>query len=174
MPKGELYIRRQDDMLPVNHSAFRFEEGAFVEDADGVWIDAYLQWGVSFSETALSNLFSPAPNKEPVENKSRTKHGKQIIRDKALVKKDERSVSLEMHITANSVEEFWNRYDRFISEVLDNGFLEIRSRYRKDKVFRTTYVKCTQFSEFVQQMAKFILSLNEPDPSDREPNETDN
>ena len=153
MPKGELFIKQQGNINPVNGSL-----------SDG-WVDAYLQWGMSFSEPALSALMTPAPNKSPIENKSRTRNGKSIIRNGA--KKDERDLSLEMHITAPNRTEFWNRYHRFCSEVLDYGYVEVKNAHVPNLVFRLTYNSCTQFSEFSQQMAKFVLRMNEPDPNNR-------
>lgn len=155
MPAGELFIKNHDGIEPTNNSL-----------KDG-WVDAYLQWGVSFSETSLSLLMTPAPNKAAIENKSRTHNGKAVIKGQQYVKKDERDVSLEMHITAKDRTEFWERYDRFCAEVLDYGFLDIKTVYRPNNVFRFTYLSCTQFSEFMQEAAKFVLRLNEPDPSNR-------
>lgn len=143
-------------MTPVNGSL-----------SDG-WVDAFLQWGVSFTATSLSVLMTPAPNKQPVENKSRLEHGKRVIKDTKYVKKDERDVSLEMHIIARDKTDFWDKYDRFCSEVLDYGFIDLRCAYRPTKVFRMTYESCTQFQEFMEELAKFTLRLNEPDPSNRE------
>lgn len=132
------------------------------------WVDAYLQWGVSLTESSLSALMTPAPNKQPVENKSRLQHGKRVITDPTLVRKDERDVNLEMHITASGTEDFWDKYGRFCSEVLDYGFMELKCAYRPTLVFRMTYESCTQFSEFMEEIAKFTLRLNEPNPADRD------
>ena len=38
--------------------------------------DAYLTWGIFLDETALSTLMTPAPNKEFISNKYRSKDGK--------------------------------------------------------------------------------------------------
>lgn len=161
MPKGELYIKKHadDDITIVNNSM------KTINGQD--WIDAFLQWGVSFSETGLSSLMTPAPNKPPVENKSRAEHGKVTITGKQWVKKDERDVTVEMHIVAVNKSDFWDKYDRFCSEVLDYGYIELMNGYVPTKVFRMNYQNCTQFSEFMQEMAKFSLRLNEPDPSNR-------
>lgn len=156
MPQGELFIKTKGSITP--------KQGASVGDG---WIDAYLQWGVSFSETALSALMTPAPNKDAVENKSRIVNGKRVRRDSQYAKKDERDVSIEMHITAKSKSEFFDNYSRFCSEVLDAGFFDIKSIYCQSLIFRMTYLSCSQFSEFVQRLAKFTLRLNEPDPSNR-------
>lgn len=155
MPAGELFLRMHEGITPVNGSL-----------VDG-WVDTYKQWGMSLTDTALSSLLTPAPNKAAVENKSRLEHGKRIVRDTAYVRKDERDISLEMHITADSREQFWDRYARFCSEVLDHGFMEMRNAYVPALVFRLTYMSCNQFSEFDGMLAKFTLRLNEPNPHDR-------
>ena len=155
MPKGELFFRNHDGITPVNGS---LSEG---------WVDAYLQWGVSLTDSALSALMTPAPNKSVVENNSRIEHGKRVIKNPVYSKKDERDVNLEMHINAKDKTDFFDKYDRFCSEVLDYGFIDIKSVYMPTKVFKMTYVNCSQFTEFIQQLARFTLRLNEPNPKDR-------
>lgn len=158
MPKGELYIRTQERIAASSDQTGVGNDG---------WVDTYVRYGISFTQTALSSLMTPAPNKEHVENKSTLQHGKRLIRDASRTKKDERDVSLEMHLAAPDVSTFWARYDLFCSEVLDYGFLELKNAHVPTKVFRMTYLKCSQFSEYMEQLAKFTLTLNEPDPTDR-------
>lgn len=161
MPKGELFFR-----IP-----------------GGNWVDMYDGYGVSFSQGSLSLLMTPAPNKEEIDNKSRLQHGKRVVRKPQYVKKDERNVDLVMHLTASDKTAFWQRYHAFCRDWLDKGFFDMAVSHVKDdngaavtvgqtsygtlSVFRMTYRSCTQFSEFQQQMAKFTLRLNEPDPSNR-------
>lgn len=142
----------------------------FVSDTGSTsqWLDAYERYGMFFTQTSLSKLMTPAPNKAAIENKSRRKDGKSVVRKSIYTKKDDRDVDLEMHITAPSESEFWRRYDLFCTEILDRGFFDICTKFCPTKVFRMTYLSCTQFSEFVQQLGKFTLRLNEPDPSDRD------
>lgn len=153
MARGELYIKTSAT--------------SSITGNDNGWVDAYTVWGVSFSEVALSMLMTPAPAKAPVENKSRMQNGKTVLRNETYSKKDERDVSLEMHITAKKKEDFWRQYDAFCEQVLDRQFIDIKSGYRPNKVFHMTYSSCTQFSEWQQMVAKFTLRLNEPDPSNR-------
>lgn len=155
MPQGELYIKKTNRITPVS--------GALQNG----WVDTFIQWGVSFSESALSALMTPAPNKEMPQNKNRVNNGKVIVHDTSIVVKDERAVSLEMHITAKNKTDFWDKYDRFCTEVLEGGFLEIKNNNVPTKVFRMFYENCTQFSEFNGLIAKFTLRLNEPNPSNR-------
>ena len=131
------------------------------------WVDAYETWGVSLEENALSRLMTPAPNKQPVENKSELEHGKRIIRD-SLVMKEERNVSLIMNISAPNQSEFLTRYGNFCTQVLDKGYIELRTKYQGDNViYRMTFVDCTQFQEYCLGVGKYTLSLNEPNPADR-------
>ena len=154
MPHGELFFRKSTSTP---------------------WVDAYDTYGISFTDASLSRLMTPAPNKDAIENKSRLQHGKRVIRNTTFVRKDEREVSLEMHLTAPDKTTFWSRYSEFCNDILDNGFFDIKHRditysdngVTKNQVFRMTYISCEEFSEFMQQLAKYTLTLNEPDPSNR-------
>ena len=126
--------------------------------------DAYLEWGVSMDDTSLSALMTPAPNKELIENASRLNHGKSVITDGA--KKDERNLTLQLNLTAPDKDAFFERYESFCEE-LDSGVLEIRTKYQPTTLYRTIYLSCSQFSQFMQGIGKFVLKLNEPDPTNR-------
>lgn len=126
--------------------------------------DAYMEWGISMDDTALSALMTPAPNKEFVENKSRLEHGKRVVA--ANPKKDERNLTLQINLTAPDKDIFFARYDSFCKE-LATGVLEIRTKYQTNILYRTVYLSCQQFSQFMQGIGKFVLKLNEPNPSDR-------
>lgn len=132
-----------------------------------LWIngeDAFDLWGVSLSETSLSELMVPSSNKAYIENESRLQHGKQII--VADSKMDARSITLQVNLIADNESQFFDRYDRFC-KVLANGTLNIRTCYRPDVVYKTVYVSCSQFSQFMRGIAKFSLKLIEPNPNDR-------
>lgn len=169
MPAGELFIKKHTGMNPNSAARFTYNSTThkFVQSNTGDWVDAYLQYGLSFSQNGLSALMTPAPNKAPVENKSRLQHGKSISTTQSHVKKDERDVNVEMHITAITVAQFWQRYDAVCNELFDYGFMEFVNGHCPTKVYRMTYESCQQFTEYVQQMAKFTLRLNEPDPTNR-------
>lgn len=126
--------------------------------------DAYMEWGISMDDTALSALMTPAPNKEFVENKSRLEHGKRVVA--ANPKKDERNLTLQINLTAPDKDAFFAKYDSFCSE-LATGVLEIRTKYQTNILYRTVYLSCQQFSQFMQGIGKFVLKLNEPNPADR-------
>ena len=127
--------------------------------------DAYLTWGIFLDETALSALMTPAPNKEYVTNKYRTKNGKEVFKYNPRL--DERDITLPFNMTAKDSDTFMTNYARFCEEVLAKGELVIRTRFQPNVWYRCIYLSCTQFSQCIREMAKFSLKLNEPDPSDR-------
>ena len=126
--------------------------------------DAYITWGISLDDTSLSALMAPAPNKELIENKSRLEHGKRIVT--ANPKKDERNLTLQINLTAPDKDTFFARYDSFCDE-LDTGVLNIKTKHQSNVVYKTIYLSCSQFSQFMQGIGKFVLKLNEPNPNNR-------
>lgn len=143
-------------------------EFGIVSDGGTVqWKDAYSTYGIFFTQNSLSKLMTPAPNKAAIENKSRNKDGKEVIRKPMYAKKDDRDIDIEFHLVAPNETTFWQRYDAFCTQVLDAGFFDIRTSLCPGRVFHMTYLSCSQFSVFCQELAKFTLRLNEPNPSDR-------
>ena len=128
-------------------------------------MDAYTTWGIFLEETALSALMTPAPNKEFISNKYRSKDGKTVIKHNPRL--DEREITITFNMTAKDADIFMANYAKFCEEVLAKGELVIRTRFQPNVWYRCIYLSCTQFSQFIQEMAKFSLKLNEPDPSDR-------
>ena len=135
MPKGELFINNKD---------------------------SYDSWGISMDTSSLSALMTPAPNKEFIENKSRLEHGKRIIT--ANPKMDERNLTLTIHLTAKDEDDFFEKYNNFCKE-LATGILNIRTKYQPNIMYRTVYLSCNQFTQFVRGIAKFSLKLVEYNPS---------
>ena len=135
MPKGELFINNRD---------------------------AYNVWGISMDSSSLSALMTPSPNKEFIENKSRLENGKRIITTSPKI--DERNIILTFNLTAKDETEFFERYNSFCQE-LATGILNIRTKYQTDIVYRTIYLSCNQFTQFMRGIAKFSLKLVEYNPS---------
>ena len=133
------------------------------------WVDAYDTWGLSLSQTGLSRLMTPAPNKSAVTNKNIISHGASVVQNTFY--KDVRQVSLEVHITARTKDVFMQRYASFCSQVLDAGYILIKTSYQPNEVYHFLYLDCTQFSEFLREMAKFTLTLEEPHPEIRTDND---
>lgn len=135
MPKGELFINNKD---------------------------AYNVWGISMDSSSLSALMTPVPNKEFIENKSRLKNGKCVITTSPKV--DERNIILTFNLTAKDETEFFERYNSFCQE-LATGILNIRTKYQPDTVYRTIYLSCNQFTQFMRGIGRFSLKLVEYNPS---------
>lgn len=125
--------------------------------------DAYTNWGISFDTSSLSALMTPAPMKAVIENKNRLTSGKAIINNPQV---DERSITMTFVMTAKDEDQFFARYNSFCEE-LKKGTLNIRSKYQPDVTYKTIYLSCSQFTQFVRQIASFSLKLNEPNPTDR-------
>lgn len=126
--------------------------------------DAYRTWGISMDNTALSELMTPPASKAVIENESRLQHGKRVVVSD--VKMDQRNLTLPINLTAATEEQFFARYNDFCKE-LATGVLNIRTKYQPDVVYKTIYLSCGQFSQFMRGIGKFSLKLNEPNPGDR-------
>lgn len=126
--------------------------------------DAYIVWGITLDNTALSELMTPPSIKTLIENESRLEHGKRIV--PANPKIDSRNLTLQINLTASDEKQFFERYNSFCEE-LATGVLEIETKYQPGVVYKTIYQSCSQFSQFMRGMGKFTLKLNEPNPKDR-------
>ena len=133
---------------------------------DGTWVDAHTRYGISLGMEAMSKLLTPAPHKEPVQNKNMAMHGTSI--KGAVGYKEVRAVSLPMYIIAKTEAEFLDKYDLFCTEILDAGWIHAKVvRPTRTIFYHFRYVDCQPFSEFNMEMASFTLSLEEPNPNNR-------
>lgn len=126
--------------------------------------DAYTEWGISMDETSLSALMTPPPVKPYITNEDRMKHGKEYLYSSVNV--DFRDVTLQLNLTATSEEQFFARYASFC-EVLAQGKIDIETSFQKGVVYHCLYQSCSQFSQFMRGIGKFILKIIEPNPSNR-------
>lgn len=129
--------------------------------------DAYLVWGVFFSDAAVNALRTPAPMKGYIENKSRLEHGKRVIHDENTARVDDRDLTLVIYIRASNQEQFDIKFDSFVEE-LQNGRIEIELADRPGVVYRCDYISASQFSQFNGRLGKLTLKLNEPNPQNRD------
>lgn len=127
--------------------------------------DAYTRYGINLEDGALSMLMTPPPSKGYVENESRLEHGKRVIIKNQ--RYSERELTLPFHIIALSRTDFFNKYERFCSEVLSQGKITINTKYQTGVYYNLVYVSCSQFRQFQQQTAVFSLKVTEPNPNDR-------
>lgn len=128
-------------------------------------LDAFENWGISFTDKSLSTLMEPEPLKNPVENKSTTRDGKQI-RKEAQPKVDERDLTLAVQLYARNRTELFSRLKSFKTE-LKKRRIVIRTKYEPGVYYRCDYQSCTQYTSFHRGLATFSLKLNEPNPNNR-------
>lgn len=126
--------------------------------------DAYATWGITLDDTSLSALMTPAGMKDFTENKARSIDGKKVqVKNPRL---DERSLVLSINITAIDRTSFLQKYSSFCAE-LALGQLNITTAFTGTNVYKMIYKSCRQFEQFNGRIGKFMLSLEEPDPTDR-------
>lgn len=145
MPQGQLYINNVDAYTYVaatGHPAL----------------------GVSLSDTAISALMSPSAMKEDIINESRLEHGRRHTSTGN--KMQERELSLPIHITAKSQSDYLVQYNDLLT-ILQGVELNISTSFQSGVVYHLRYVSCTQFTQFLNGMAKLMLRVVEPNPSNR-------
>lgn len=130
--------------------------------------DAYETWGLCMTDASMGQLRTPPALKEMVSNTSRLLHGTQYVESQT-VKIAERRLTLTIFFTAKTEQEFNTKYESFVAE-LKTGKINITTHHQPTVEYKTRYLSCNQYTEFMQGIAKFVLNLTEPDPSDRELN----
>ena len=137
----------------------------FFKNQSGEWVDAYETYGISLGEEGLSKLMTPAPHKDPVQNKNMSMNGTAIVGAVGL--KDVRTVSLPMHLFAKTKDKFLEQYGNFCTDILDKGLVHIKTKWQPTVVYHLRYVDCQPFREYKMKMAIFVLSMEEPNPANR-------
>lgn len=126
--------------------------------------DAYTTWGLSMDDTSLSALMTPPSVKPYIENNNRIEHGKRVLTTSVFM--ESRDITLQLNITAKNEQQFFERYASFCDE-LSKGVLDIETSFQQGLVYHCVYQSCTQFSEFMRGIGKFVLKLTEPNPNKR-------
>lgn len=129
------------------------------------FVDAYTSFGMSLEDGGLARLMTPAPNKQPVANKNVVTDGASVV-GVTIGCKDERTISVPFHVIASDQEDFILKYAALCA-VLDSGYLAIKTKWQPNVVYNFIYIDCQQYQQFIGGMAKFTLSLYEPDPTNR-------
>lgn len=132
---------------------------------------ALTEYGITLDDGAISSLMTPPPMKEYITNSSHLEHGERIVRSGNLVvnpRFDARDVNLQIHLEADTREEFLARYNKFCKEVLSKGSIHLSHRYDPDVEYKFLYQACNQYQQWCFGVAKFILKLHEYNPADRQ------
>ena len=128
-------------------------------------VDAFSRYGIFLTSGGFSALRKPAPVKQFIEGKSRLQDGKRVILKNPKV--DERQVNLPIVLVAKNETDFISKYDLFCKDVLEKGKIEIKVSSQPSVIYRCVYEDCQQYTEFISEMAKFVLKLTELNPKDR-------
>lgn len=126
--------------------------------------DAYLTWGISMDDTSLSALMTPPSVKQYITNDDRIRHGKEYLHTPVYV--ESRDLTLQLNLTAKDEEQFFARYASFC-DVLAKGVLDIETSYQKGIIYHCVYQSCSQFSQFMRGIGKFVLKITEMNPNNR-------
>lgn len=136
----------------------------FIKTADR-WLDAYVHWGVSLGESALTNLMTPAAPKAFVANESRLEDGKRYIL--STLRLQERKVTFDVNMVAKDRATFLQRYEDFLLTVRIAKVIKLQHRLLP-YTFRLIYNDCTNYTQYLEGgIAKMSLTFTEPDPTNR-------
>lgn len=136
------------------------------------WYDCWEQWGVGLDEGALDALMGFRPNKEPVVNKNVTAEGAYYVTGAGLV--DERNVNIPFHIVAIDFADFLLKRNGFY-QAIKSGLVTFKIEKPVQAIYKMYYVSCNQYTQFMDGIAKFMLSMyetngfNDGDPASVEP-----
>lgn len=144
------------------------------------WVDAYTEYGMSLEDGAISEIITPAPMKEGVSNSASTSHGVAYLGE-TLGKKNERSLSFNIHILAATEAAGWTAYRRFCREVLDAGYVQMKivdgtepfptylsGSTETAGALHLLFVSCQQVGRYRMQLLKWTLTFKEPHPEIRD------
>lgn len=129
-------------------------------------VDAWTRYGIILASNGLSVLMTPPALKEWITNEVRDENGTRYVKS-AAPKLAERSLVLPIQLCAKTEAEFAQKYALFCNEILAGGVINIATQWEPNKVYKCVYQSCSQFTQFLQQIATFGLQLVEPNPADR-------
>jgi hypothetical protein len=137
------------------------------------WVESYnlkTDFGISLSDGAVSTLLAPAPAKERISNESRLESGRRIdiytpTRFQA------RELTLEMHLIADTFEQFLNRWRAFLAAITatGQGIRLVYTVYGQSLTFDLQYLSATQFAAYNGQLGKFAVRFVERNPNNGQP-----
>ena len=128
--------------------------------------DAWATYHVSMDNTTVSALMAPAPLKGMIENRSRLENGVRRIRTGRTI--DSRELRLGFNLWANSDTDYRTYYNKFVSEVLNVGKIDIQiPQHMPNTEYHCDFLSCSSFSVHGKQLSKLVLVVVESDPSSR-------
>lgn len=120
--------------------------------------DAFTAWGLGLEPEGLDALCTPAPNKEPVTNNNVTASGVRVVTGLGLV--DARNISINMHIIASGIQDLVTKRNAFYNAI-KSGLFTIRT-VSPATTHTVSYISFQQYTQIIHGLAKFTLSVYEP------------
>jgi len=133
------------------------------------WVTNYdlkADFGISLSDGAISTLLAPPAAKERISNESRLEDGRRIDTFTE-TRFQSREITLEMHLIADSFEQYMARWRAFLAAITATG-QGIRlsfNIYGQTMRFNLQYLSCTQFAVYNGTLGKFAVRFVERRPS---------
>lgn len=161
---GDLYIQTTDQTT-IQSQTYDLRTGTNPNYL--YWLDCYKQWGVSLEKGALDALMTFRPNKEPVTNKNVTAQGAVYVAGGGLV--DDRTVSVPFHIVAEDKADFLMKRAGFYEAIKGTptkNLLVFKIANPVDVIYSMYYISCSQYTQFLDGMAKFVLTMYEAGSTD--------
>ena len=123
-------------------------------------------FGISLSDGAISTLLAPPAAKERISNESRLEDGKRVD-IQAPTHFQARELTLEMHLIANTFEEFLSHWRAFLAAITATGQgIKLRyTIYGQQIDFNLQYLSATQFGVYNGQLGKFAVRFIERQPN---------
>lgn len=144
------------------------------------WVDAYTEYGMSLEDGAKSEIITPAPMKDGVSNSAATSHGVAYLGE-TLGKKNECTLSFNVHILAATEVAGWTAYRRFCREVLDAGYVQMKivdgtepfptylsNGAETAGALHLLFRSCQPVGHYRMQLLKWTLTFAEPHPEIRD------
>lgn len=136
------------------------------------WVTTYdlkESFGVSLSDGAIGTLLAPPAAKDRVSNESRLEDGRRIdiYTDTHF---QARELTLEMHLIADTFEEYISRWRAFLAAITatGQGIRLTYTIYGQSMQFDLQYLSCTQFAVYNGQLGKFAVRFIERLPNNGE------
>lgn len=132
------------------------------------WVATYdlkTDFGVSLSDGAISTLLAPPAAKERVSNESRLEDGRRID-IYADTHFQARELTLEMHLIADTFEQYMARWRSFLAAITatGEGIRLTYTIYGQSMTFDLQYLSCTQFAVYNGTLGKFAVRFIERKP----------
>ena len=128
--------------------------------------DAYAEWGVSLENGSVAELLTAPEVKEYITNDCPNEDGIRVSFLNTLRYKS-REVQLNICITSKGEEDYLAKYRNFV-KTLKSGITEWVLASDTGVCYRLIYKKMDSFAQLQFKIAKFVLNMVEPNPTDRD------